>query len=61
MHELPMNKKKVAELTRKARHYNIAPIFFPHYIPERQHPVSELLNELVEEAFEYLSMATDEQ
>lgn len=57
MHELPINKKKVAELTRKARHYNIAPIFLPRYMPElKRHPISKPLAERVKEAYEYLSI-----
>jgi len=62
MHELPIDKKKITELTKKAMHYNIAPIFLPHYYPNiERHPISQLLNELVEETFEYLLVITDEE
>jgi hypothetical protein len=64
MHELPINKNKIVALAEKARHYNIFPIFMSHYLPEskvQQHPISQLLGELVEEALEFLLIATNEE
>jgi len=62
MHELPIDKKKVTELAKKAMHYNIAPIFLPHYYHKTErHPILQLLNELVEETFECLLVITDEE
>ncbi len=62
MHELPINKNKIVALAEKARHYNIFPIFMSHYLPEiKQHPISQLLGELVEEALECLLIATDKE
>ena len=62
MHELPIDDRDLRELVRQVRHYDIAPIYLPRYLPNsRDHPISELLGELVEEAFEYLSIASEEE
>lgn len=62
MHELPIDKKKLAALVKQARHYNIFPIFLDHYYPSSdRHPIAGLLAELVDEATSYLSLASDEE
>jgi len=62
MHQLPLNRRKVHELVRQAKHFNIFPIYLPRYhLGEPDHPISGLLGELVEEAFECLSIAEDEE
>jgi hypothetical protein len=60
MHELPLDKKKIEALIKKSRHYNIFPIRLPNYLPEvQEHPITDLLAELVEEARGYLSVSSD--
>ncbi|GFE72036.1 hypothetical protein [Chroococcus sp. FPU101] len=60
MYELPINRRKFKSLVEQARHYNIYPIYLPNYLfPLNQHPISELMGELVDEAFSYLSCSTD--
>ncbi|MEM6838983.1 MAG: hypothetical protein AAF609_19280 [Cyanobacteria bacterium P01_C01_bin.120] len=56
---LPLSHKKLEAFIKQTRHYNIAPIFLPKYIPEVQqkhHPVTPLLVELIDEACEYLAV-----
>lgn len=65
MQELPIDKRKLIELTRQSKHFNIAPIFLPEYVPEPgesiEHPISLTLADLVEEAVGYLEIATNEE
>ncbi len=62
MHELPIDKNKIVALSKKAKHYNIFPIFLPRYFPgTQQHPISQLLGELVEDALAFLLIATNKE
>jgi len=46
LQKLPINRKDLEALIKKAKHYNIHPIFLPQYIPEIQdHPIT---NQLIE-------------
>ena len=61
MHELPIDQKKLKDLVKKCKHYNIFAIFLPNYYGERDHPVSKLLTQLVKECVEYLSAMSEEE
>lgn len=59
MHELPLDKKNLNELIKKARHFNIFPIDLPRYFrSETGHPIAEPLSELVDEGEGYLRTAS---
>ena len=57
LQNLPLDTKKLEELIKQARHYNIFPMYLPQYIQLqfRQHLISKLLVELVDDAYECLS------
>lgn len=57
MHSLPLDKRKIEALAAKARDYNIFPMFFRP--EETEHPVSPLLNELINNAYYYISRMSD--
>jgi hypothetical protein len=60
--QLPLDKNKIRTFIEKCRHFNVFPLFFSQYYPQREpHPVSEMLAELVEECVEYLQIMTDEE
>ncbi len=62
MNELPIDQTKVKEVCRKAKHYNIFPIFLPrYYYSENEHPINAELSELVHEADNYLSTLSLEE
>lgn len=62
MHDLPINKKRLKVLIKKAKHYNIFPIFLPNYISGNDdHPISSPLSELVDEAYKYISLSSDSE
>lgn len=62
MHELPLNNKKLNDLIQQCRHHNVFPIYLPNYLPHlHKHPINNLLKELVDEAFECLSCASDDE
>jgi len=62
LQRLPLNSKKLEFLLKKARHYNIFPMFLSQYMPEAQtHPISEHLAELVNDAYEYLSACSQSE
>lgn len=62
MHDLPINKNKLKSLIKKAKHYNIFPIFLPNHISGNDdHPISALLSELVDEAYGYISLCSDSE
>jgi len=62
LQKLPINRKDLEALIKKAKHYNIHPIFLPRYIPEIQdHPITNQLIELVEEAEGYLSTCSESE
>jgi hypothetical protein len=60
--ELPIATTKVEELKRKCRHFNIFPIFLPHYHPPvKNHPVGMVLTNLVAECAGYLRALSTEE
>lgn len=63
MNTLPLEKKKIDRLVKEARHYNVAPIFLERYVPlqKKKHPISFILDDLINEAFTYLKIATDQE
>ena len=62
MKELPIDKGKIAELARLARHCDVPPLFLPNYLSEsKTHPISAPLRELADEAFGYLSVLRPEE
>lgn len=62
LQKLPLNSRKLEAFIKQARHYNIPPIYLPQYIPEvRQHPISPLLAELIDEAYNYLSVCQENE
>lgn len=61
MHELPIDQKKLRALVKKCKHFNIFGLFLPNYHGQRDHPVSKLLNQLVEECVEYLSAMREDE
>lgn len=62
LQNLPFNSRKLEAFIKQARHYNIPPIFFPRYLPEiRQHPISTQLAELIDEAYNYLSLCEEHE
>jgi hypothetical protein len=64
LQNLPLDSKKLEALITKARHYNIFPLYFSQYIylPEdERHPISDDLAELVEDAYEYLSICSHDE
>ena len=56
MKNLPVAKSDIERLQSQCRHYNIFPIFLPHYYPspKKNHPVGQTLENLVTECMEYL-------
>ncbi|MBH8574489.1 hypothetical protein I8752_15950 [Nostocaceae cyanobacterium CENA369] len=47
---------------KQTRHYNIYPIYLPQYmLEEQQHPITNQLIELVEEAYEYLTACEESE
>lgn len=62
LQRLPLDPQKLNAFIRKARHYNIFPIYLPRYMAEGQkHPIKEQLTGLVEETCEYLSACTERE
>ena len=61
MHQLPINKQKLRKLIRKAKHFNIFPIFLPHHYGEDDHPISPLLVDIVNEAEALLQAASESE
>lgn len=62
MYTLPLNKKKLADLVKKCEHHNVFPSDLPRYCPNpKQRPINDLLAELIDEAYEYLSIASEEE
>ncbi len=60
LHRLPLDSKKLEVLIKKARHYSIFPMYFSRYMPNaQQHPISECLADLVNDAYEYISMCSE--
>jgi hypothetical protein len=59
MNELPLNSSMLKDLKRLSFHYNIAPIFLPQYYYENNHPISKILQEIVNEAYNYLAILSD--
>jgi hypothetical protein len=59
---LPLDRAKVGELVRLARHYNIFPIYFPRYLtPDPRHPLTPVLSSLVDEAYVLLAASTAQE
>jgi len=60
MFELLIPQQKLKELVRQCRHLNVSPIFLSHHYPlVEQDPVALLLEELVPECVEYLSLMSE--
>jgi hypothetical protein len=56
MEKLLVNQKKLEELIKECKNYNIFPLFLSHYVGALQHPISKLLKELITEVVETLSL-----
>lgn len=60
MHDLPLDKKKLEDLVKKSKHYKVSPIDLPSYLRDApQHPITDVLTDLVDAASEYLSFASN--
>ena len=61
MHHLPLDENKLKTLVKQCKHFNIFPMFLPRYFGAEQHPITDLLTELVEECVQYLLVMTEQE
>jgi len=60
MTNLPLDATKLEQLITQCKHLNIFPVFLSRYYPKTsRHPVSELLEQLVKEATDFLAAMTE--
>jgi hypothetical protein len=64
MRDLPISESALISFKLQCRHFNVFPIFLPHYYPvarKKSHPISESLTALVKECRGYIdTMSQDE-